>query len=322
MKYVFVVLAALLVDIVISDPHWLPHPVRFFGRVIAFFSHLVRRLGKNRFILVAGGIVIAVVLPVGTFLAAEKALEEVYRFSREAGFLFEVYLVSTTLALKGLATAAQAVRQPLVEGDVALARERVAEIVGRETAYLDTEGVTRAAVESVAENTVDAVVAPLLYAFIGGAPLALAYRAVNTLDSMVGYREEHYRYFGWASARFDDLLNYVPARVTGALFIMAAFFLRGDWKRVYRTLRRDARKHLSPNSGIPEAAMAGYLGVELGGPCRYRGVVSLRPHIGAAVVPLEPEHITGAVKMFFTVSAVAALLGSVVRVILSCRAAG
>lgn len=313
MECVFVILAALLVDLLISDPPWLPHPVRFLGRVIAFFECLIRRLGQNRIILAAGGIIVAVTLPATTFLLTEKALAMLYRLSREVGIFCEVYLISTTIALKGLATAAQAVRRPLVEGNLSLARERVGEIVGRETAHLDVEGVTRAAVESVAENTVDAVVAPLFFAFIGGAPLALAYRAVNTLDSMIGYRHGDYRYLGWASARLDDLLNYLPARLTGALFVMAAFLRGGDWRRVYRTLRRDAHRHASPNSGIPEAAMAGYLGVELGGACRYKGVISLRPRIGEAIVRLEPEHITEAVKMLFTVAVIALLLGSLLR---------
>ncbi|HIE12844.1 MAG TPA: cobalamin biosynthesis protein CobD [Desulfotomaculum sp.] len=315
MKYVFVILAALLVDLLISDPPWLPHPVRFLGRVIAFFERLIRRLGKNRIILTAGGTVIAVILPVAIYLMVEQALAVLYGMNREVGILCEVYLLSTAIALKGLATAAQAVRRPLAEGSLSSARERVGEIVGRETAHLDTEGVTKAAVESVAENTVDAVVAPLFFAFIGGAPLALAYRTVNTLDSMIGYPHGDYRYLGWASARLDDLLNYLPARLTGALFVMAAFLRGGDWRRVWRMLRRDARKHPSPNSGIPEAAMAGYLGVELGGACRYRGVVILRPGIGERVVGLEPGHIHAAVKMLYTVAALAVLLGSVFRLL-------
>ncbi|MGQ9512367.1 adenosylcobinamide-phosphate synthase CbiB [Thermodesulfitimonas sp.] len=317
MKTAIVVAAAFVVDLLIADPYWLPHPVCFFGRVIVFLEKVIRRFARRPFALRLGGVFLALLLPVGVFWAAKLGLAALSRWNQVLGLAAEVYLVATTLALRGLAVAAAAVRHSLLAGNLPLARERVAAIVGRDTAALDTQGVVRATVESVAENTVDAVVAPLFYAFIGGAPLALAYRAVNTLDSMVGYRNERYRYLGWASARLDDLANFLPARLAGGLFILAAVLLRGDWRRVWRTIRRDGRKHPSPNSGISEAAVAGFLGVRLGGPATYQGVLSFRSYLGEPLVPLTPEHIGAAVRLLYVVALLALLAGVGLHILLA-----
>lgn len=317
MQNAFVVLSAFVFDFLVGDPSWLPHPVRFLGRVIWFFERLIRRLAGGPAALWVGGVFLSIVVPVGTYMAADAGLDLLYRWHREAGFLAEVYLVAMSIAVKGLSAAAEAVRRPLVAGNLAAAREQVAAIVGRDTTQLDAGGVVRAAVESVAENSVDAVVAPLFYAFAGGAPLALAYRAVNTLDSMVGYRDQQYRHLGWASARLDDLLNFIPARLTGLLITLAAFPGRGDWRRVWRVMRRDGRKHPSPNSGIPEAAMAGFLGVQLGGLIQYKGVLSSRPLLGEPLVPLRPEHIARAVRMLNGVAMLAVGTGIGLRLLIS-----
>jgi adenosylcobinamide-phosphate synthase len=315
MKNAVIVLGAFLLDLLAGDPPWLPHPVRFFGRVIAAYERLVRRLAREPLALLASGILLAVLLPAGTYIVTARGLEMLYRWHHATGFLVELYLVATTIAVRGLGEAAGAVGQALAVRDLPLARKKVAALVGRDTAQLDARGVARAAVESVAENTVDAAVAPLFYAFLGGAPLALVYRAVNTLDSMIGYRYGYYRYLGWANARLDDLLNFLPARLAGLLFVLAAFLLRGDWRRVWRVMRRDGRKHPSPNSGIPEAAIAGFLGVQLGGPSTYRGVPSFRPFLGEPLVPLGLEHIAGAVGLLYMVAVLAVILGFGLRMI-------
>jgi adenosylcobinamide-phosphate synthase len=313
MKNTFLVSYAFLLDLLVGDPLWLPHPVRFFGWVAYLSERFIRRVARERVALLVGGIFLVVVLAGGTYVAAVRGLELAYRWHHAAGFFIEVYLVATTIAVRGLGAAAEAVRRALVTGDLPLARKRVAALVGRDTAGLDAQGVAKAAVESVAENSVDAAVAPLFYAFLGGAPLALLYRLVNTLDSMMGYRDERYRYLGWAAARLDDLLNFVPARLAGLLFVLAAFLTRGDWRRVWRTVRRDGHKHPSPNSGIPEAAMAGFLGVQLGGPRSYRGVPSFRPYLGEPLVPLGPEHLTRAVRMLYLVAFLALAAGCGIR---------
>lgn len=317
MKTAIVVVAAFIIDLLIADPYWLPHPVRFFGRVIVFLERVIRSVARRSFALRLGGVFLALLLPAGVFWVTKVGLAALAQRHQVLGSVIEVYLIAATLALKGLATAAAGVQHPLVAGNLPLARKRVAALVGRDTASLDAQGVVRATVESVAENTVDAVVAPLFYAFIGGAPLALAYRAVNTLDSMVGYRNERYRYLGWASARLDDLANFLPARLAGALFVLAAVLLRGDWRRVWRTIRRDGRKHPSPNSGISEAAMAGFLGVRLGGPATYQGVPSFRPYLGEALVELQPEHIVVAVRLLHVVALLALLAGIGLRALVA-----
>uniref|UniRef100_A0A7C1FFF6 Cobalamin biosynthesis protein CobD n=1 Tax=Ammonifex degensii TaxID=42838 RepID=A0A7C1FFF6_9THEO len=317
MKTAIVAVAAFLVDILIADPRSLPHPVRVFGRVIVFLEKVIRGIARRPLALRLGGVFLALCLPAGVFWTTKLGLVALSQRSQVLGLLAEVYLVATTLALKGLAQAAEEVRRSLVAGNLQLARERVAAIVGRDTANLGPQEVVRAAVESVAENTVDAVVAPLFYTIVGGAPLALAYRAVNTLDSMVGYRDERYRYLGWASARLDDLANFLPARLAGALFVLAAVLLRGNWRRVWRTIRRDGRKHPSPNSGISEAAVAGFLGVRLGGPAIYQGVPSFRPYLGESLVSLAPEHIGDAVRLLYVVGLLALLVGVSLRALVA-----
>jgi adenosylcobinamide-phosphate synthase len=175
---------------------------------------------------------------------------------------------------------------------------------------MDEAEVTRATVETVAENTVDGIVAPLFYAFLGGAPLALAYRAVNTLDSMVGYKNDRYRYFGMPSARLDDLANYLPARLTGLFLLAAAVLLRLRPAGALAAIRRGAGGPPSPNSGIPEAAVAGALGIRLGGLNHYQGQESFRAYMGEPVVPLVSSHVKGAIRIMYTASALAALTGT------------
>jgi adenosylcobinamide-phosphate synthase len=191
-------------------------------------------------------------------------------------------MIYYALAVRSLQDAAQGVAAALQRDDLPEARRRVSMIVGRETDRLDREGVGRAAVETVAENLVDGVVAPLFYAVIGGGPLALAYKMVNTLDSMVGYKNERYRDFGWAAARLDDTANWLPARMTVPLVGLAAAFLNRRWREALATARRDGRKHTSPNAGLSEAAFAGALATRLGGPNRYHGVTVEKPWIGEA----------------------------------------
>jgi adenosylcobinamide-phosphate synthase len=200
-----------------------------------------------------------------------------------------VYLVATTIALRELVSSAKLVLTFMKQGDLVTARSNLSMIVGRDTQNLDEDGVLRAVIETVSENLSDGVIAPLFYLAIGGLPLAIAYKAINTLDSMVGYKNEKYLSFGWAAARLDDLANFIPARLTGlliVLFTFCYFLARKPGSALspaldsFRVMRRDGRNHTSPNSGIPEAAMAGALGVRLGGPSTYGGVLIQKPFIG------------------------------------------
>jgi adenosylcobinamide-phosphate synthase len=292
--------AALLVDRIVGDPTVPPHPVVIMGRYIAWFERRFNRPAgpapRNR---AAGAILLATTV----LLFAGGAWMLVYgaqRWSPVAGGLLQVWLIATTVAWKGLADAGRAVATTLYRPDLEAARRAVSHIVGRDTSTLSAEEVARAAVESVAENLVDAVVSPVLFAVVGGAPLAVLYRAVNTLDSMVGYRTARYRTFGWASARCDDILNWVPARLAVGILVLAAALRGCRWREAWRVARRDGRRHPSPNGGQVEAAMAGALGVRLGGTNRYHGVTETRPYLGDPVHPLTAARIGEAVQLLHT----------------------
>lgn len=299
-----VVLAAFAVDMLVGDPRWLPHPVVLMGRAIRRLEELLRRTGLP---LRLAGALLALFLVGGAWLATWAVIQACAWLHPVAGALAHVWLFSTTLAPRSLAEHAMAVYRPLVAGNLLQARERVGWIVGRDTQYLSETEVVRAAVETVAESTCDGVLAPLVWGLVGGAPLAMAYKAANTLDSMVGHLDERYREFGWASARLDDLLNLVPARLSALLLAAAA--LSG---RALATAWRDARRHPSPNSGWSEAAVAGALGVRLGGLNYYDGEPEMRAYMGDPLRPLEPADIPRAVRLMYLAAAMAVALGALV----------
>ncbi|GGA42818.1 cobalamin biosynthesis protein CobD [Kroppenstedtia guangzhouensis] len=301
----FTLLLACAVDSLVGDPRHLPHPVVGMGWLITRVEGILRRvmesLREGWSIRLLGCLLPATVL--GTvYTVSYFLLAGVESFSWWAARLLEVWMISTTIAVKGLADAGRGIFHALEEGDLPGARRALSMVVGRDTDQLEEPEVVRGAVETVAENIVDAVTSPLFYAALGGAPLALAYRAVNTLDSMVGYKDEQYRDLGWASARLDDLANWVPARLT-ILPMLAALALKGhSARRAWRILQRDARKHPSPNSGITESLMAGGLGIQLGGENRYRGILSRRATLGDSLCPKTPDNIREAVGVLILCS--------------------
>ena len=217
------------------------------------------------------------------------------------------------LAAKGLVQESTIVYWELVKDDLPAARKAVSRIVGRDTEALTAEGVTKAAVETVAEYASDGVIAPLLYMLLGGAPLALTYKAINTMDSMLGYKNEKYLYFGRAAAKLDDVANYIPSRLAALLWIMAAAFTRNDAKGAWRIWRRDRRNHASPNSAQTESACAGALGVQLAGPAYYFGEYYPKPTIGDPLRPIEPEDILRADRMMYVASGFALAFGCAIR---------
>ncbi len=298
--------AAILIDWILGDPKWPTHPVIWMGR---FISAMERLLGRERYQdkPVAGrlrGALLALTtigLSFGSMWLIVWAADWLHQW---AGYGVSAWFVSTTIAVKGLKQAAMQVYRPLIRGDLAEARKYAGYIVGRDTTQLNQAETSRAAVETVAENTVDAFVAPVFFALLGGAPLAIAYRATNTLDSMVGYRNEKYRYFGWFSARTDDVLNWIPARLCGVLLALAALLLPGmkSGKAVHAMLRF-AGSHPSPNSGIPESAVAGAVGIQLGGTNTYAGVTSNRAVMGWSTRFIKPQDILSTVSLLYMVSA-------------------
>jgi adenosylcobinamide-phosphate synthase len=282
------VAAALVLDALFGEPPEALHPTVWMGRAISAFERAALKANDPRVRYLAG-IVLALSLPALVFVLARGMLE---RAPRRSGWLLEVALISTTLSMRGLGEAAEAVERELRAGDLDRARARASEMVGRDTVGLLAPELARAAVESVAENTSDGVVAPMLYGLLLGAPGALAYRAVNTLDSMAGYRRCPYAELGWASARLDDLANLAPARIT-ALLVAA---VSGRPFHTLWTARRYGPLPESPNAGWAESAFAGALGSRLGGPNAYGGVVREGPFLGDGPPP-GPEEIPRSVRL-------------------------
>lgn len=302
-----------LADIIFGDPEWLPHPVRWMGKLIYRIESSWNKKGELWLIKRIKGVILAIIV-VGvssglvfiTLTGANKINPWLY-------YLFWIYTGYTTIAVKDLRVKAKAIYCALEKDDIFQARKELAKIVGRDTQIMEKEAIIKATIESVAENTNDGIIAPLFYLIIGGPVLAMAYKAINTLDSMVGYQSERYLDFGWFSARADDLANYFPARITGFLIVLSSFLVGKNFFRGFRIMVRDGRKHLSPNSGISEAAMAGALGVKLGGGAFYQGRWISRPEIGEEKRKINAALINEALKISFLASFLMLLIGMGVK---------
>jgi adenosylcobinamide-phosphate synthase len=250
------------------------------GRLILWLENLFRGLVTSPLGLKVSGIFLASIICGSTFSVTFFLIHWAGNFSGYAGVACSIFLGYTALATRDLHVETGKVLQALAAGNTPRAREELSLLVGRDTTHLDEPEILRALVETIAENTSDGVIAPLFYLGLGGPPLALTYKAINTLDSMVGYKNERYRNLGWASAKLDDAANFIPARLSGLIIVLTSFLLRKPWRNSLAILWRDRRKHESPNSAWPEAAMAGALGVQLGGLNSYFGQPSLKPFIG------------------------------------------
>lgn len=287
MAHLAAIALAFFIDLAVGDPPRWPHPVKWVGKMISFLERRWNR-GKNRKLkgTAMGAAVIGIVLGASFFLALLC-----YNLHPVIGILVEAVMISTTIAQKSLGEAACEVYGPLRSGDLPEARKKLSYIVGRDTEELPEAEIVRGTVETVAENTSDGITAPLFWGFVGGAPLALVYRAVNTCDSMVGYQNDRYREFGWASAKLDDLLNWVPARLTAIVMMCVTKPVKTSYRKAWSVLFRDAKKHPSPNSGWGEAAVAALLGIRLGGVNVYKGKKSYRAEMGDSLESLEIHHI-------------------------------
>ena len=293
------IMLALILDSLLGDPRRLPHPVKLIGRLAVRCESVCRSVIRRE--RAAGITAVLSVLGV-TGLTAWALLRLFYALHPWAGEALSVLILYFCFAARDLIDHSTGVHAALHHDDLPAAREMVAMIVGRDTAELDRSGVVRACVESVAENTVDGVTAPLFWAIIGGPVAAIVYKAVNTLDSTFGYTNERYVRFGWAAARLDDAVNFLPARMTGLITVLAAVILRLRWAEAWRIFRRDRLRHASPNSGHVEAAVAGALGIRLGGDSRYFGKVVKKPCIGDPVVKAEAGHILQANRIMVAVT--------------------
>lgn len=315
MMTAWAVLGGFVLDAIFGDPAWLPHPVVYMGKAISRLEKFLRaRLPKTPQGELLGGAVAAFCLPVGTMLLTGLVCWGAAMFHPLLGLAVQMFWCGQALAAKGLVQESTNVYRELVKDDLPAARKAVSRIVGRDTEALTAEGVTKAAVETVAENASDGVIAPLLYMLLGGAPLALTYKAINTMDSMLGYKNEKYLYFGRAAAKLDDVANYIPSRLAALLWIMAAAFTCNDAKGAWRIWRRDRRNHASPNSAQTESACAGALGVQLAGPAYYFGEYYPKPTIGDPLRPIEPKDILRADRMMYAESLLALAAGLALRI--------
>lgn len=293
---VSIILAALLLDWLLGDPCWMPHPVIWIGRLITWSERFWRRSVSSERL---AGLFLLLSTMLITAVSATLLIVLARMLHPLAGHLVTVWLCWCCLATRSLADQSARVAAALAADDLPGARKWLSYIVGRDTSELDQDGIWRATVETVAENSSDGIIAPLFYLMIGGPVAAITYKAVNTLDSMVGYKNERYLLFGRASARFDDLVNYLPARLTGWLMLLAAPLVRLSWRGGLRIMLRDGRNHSSPNAGIPEAAAAGALGVQLGGTSSYAGVPVLKPFIGDPLQPLSARSYRGVIRLMY-----------------------
>ena len=317
MMTAWAVLGGFVLDAIFGDPAWLPHPVVYMGKAISRLEKFLRsRLPKTPQGELLGGAVTAFCLPVGTLLFTGLVCWGAAMLHPLLGLAVQMFWCGQALAAKGLAQESTNVYRELVKPDLPAARRAVSRIVGRDTQDLTLEGVTRAAVETVAENASDGVIAPLLYMLIGGAPLALTYKAINTMDSMLGYKNEKYLYFGRIPAKLDDAANYLPSRLAALLWVAAAAFTHNDAKGAWKIWRRDRRRHASPNSAQTESACAGALGVQLAGPAYYFGEYYDKPTIGDPLREIEPRDILRANRMMYAESLLALVLGLAVRLML------
>ncbi|SHJ07057.1 adenosylcobinamide-phosphate synthase [Anaerovibrio lipolyticus DSM 3074] len=292
---------AFFIDAVMGDPRSKLHPVVLIGNLIAGIEGMLYgKEDSDKKKLVLGGILVVLVLlftfaVVNGIMNLVKMLDNIYVVT-----LIEAFFLSFTISPKSLAAAGKELYGYLVADDLDNARYKVGWIVGRDTEDLTPGEVSRATIETIAENTVDGIIAPLFYFAIGGVPLAFLYRAVNTMDSMVGYKNDRYIYFGRVAARADDVLGYIPARITGLLFVVSAFILGYDGKKAWKILRRDASKHPSPNGGWAEATVAGALHIRLGGFNSYFGKVHFREYMGDPIEEIGFDHIMKTIRLMYT----------------------
>ncbi len=284
----FVLPAAFALDFMLGDPRSLPHPVRWMGKAIDSLEPRFRRISPS---LTFSGTLFAVVLILGVWLLSFLALEAVHRIHPLLKNLLDIIMIYYCISARSLEDAAREVAQCLSKKKLPQAKRKVALIVGRDIDNYKEDGLARATVETVAENLVDGVTAPLFFAAIGGAPLAMAYKMANTLDSMVGYKNQTYQQFGKAAARIDDVLNFIPARLTVPVIALAAQILSGRGERSLATAVCEGAHHASPNAGYPEAAFAGALAVKLNGPNYYNGKLVDKPYIGKRFGKTSPDHI-------------------------------
>ncbi|MDU4861784.1 MAG: adenosylcobinamide-phosphate synthase CbiB [Terrisporobacter othiniensis] len=294
-------------DLIIGDPYSFPHPVRFIGKLISFVEKQIRKIATSDKALKIAGFFLWFVV-VGVTLGSTSIVLRLFQFNKITYFLVNSILIYTTLATKCLKDESEKIYKVLKTGDLDKSRIQLSYIVGRDTTNLSEKEIVRATVETVAENTVDGIIAPLFYGFIGGAPLAMAYKAINTLDSTVGYKNDKYYYLGFASAKIDDIANYMPARLGVLLLSIGSLFVGFNFKDALKIGIRDRKNHKSPNCAFSEGAVAGALGIQLGGTNVYFGKEVYKPTIGDKKREIEIEDIVRTNKIMYSSSIISIII--------------
>ena len=310
------IVAGFILDLIFGDPHWLPHPICLIGNLIGFLEKNLRRLlapGKTA-LLLGGALMVVIVLslsfavPYAVLMLAEQ-VSPWLRFALETIMFYQIF------ATKCLRDESMKVYTALHNNNLEDARVKLSWIVGRDTKELTTEEVTKGAVETVAENTADGIIAPMFYMFIGGAPLAFLYKGINTMDSMVGYKNDKFLYFGRCAAKLDDVANFIPARITGILMILASYFLNMNAAGAWKIFWRDRYNHLSPNSAMTESVTAGALNIQLGGDHYYFGKLVHKDTIGDNIRPVVAEDIVAVNNLLYMTAVISLLLFSLVYLV-------
>ena len=307
-------LFGFLIDCILGDPYSLPHPIRLIGSLIAGLEKLLRSRIKNERTAGTVLVITVLILSAGIPLAL---LMICYKINLILGIAAESIMCYYLVAARCLRNESMKVHDAFAENDTEKARQAVSMIVGRDTKCLDRDGIIRAAVETVAENTSDGVTAPMFYMALGGAVGGFLYKAANTMDSMLGYTNDKYINFGRTAAKLDDVLNYIPSRLTALLMILSAYILRFDGKNAFRIWKRDRRKHASPNSAQTEAVCAGALDVRLAGDAYYFGELHKKPFIGDDIRPIENEDIRRTNRLMYMTSILMLILSLAARIIIT-----
>ncbi|MCP1102166.1 adenosylcobinamide-phosphate synthase [Aequitasia blattaphilus] len=317
MRILTVCILGFLLDLMFGDPWFLYHPVRFIGSTIIILEKRLRKIAgnNNRRLLAAGG-VLWIFVAGGSFVISFGLLKLAAFIHPALAFILEVFWCYQLLAARSLEKESLKVYNELYKGDLAGARQAVSMIVGRDTENLTQSGVTKATIETVAENTSDGVIAPLFYMLLGGAPLTFLYKGVNTMDSMIGYKNERYLYFGKIAAKMDDIFNYIPARISGCLMVAAAFLTGMNGKNAWKIYLRDRKNHGSPNAAQTESACAGALGIQLAGDGYYFGKLYKKPTIGDGLRESQVEDIKKACLLMKVTAWLMLIVGSMLRLVL------
>ena len=304
-----------ILDLIFGDPYWMPHPVRFIGNLISILEKVIRRfMPKTKRGEYIGGIILTVmvvsismVIPLVIILMAKS-------INTYLALTVETFMCYQILATKSLKVESMKVYDELAKNDLPSARKAVSMIVGRDTKDLTFSGVAKAAVETVAENTSDGIIAPMIFIAIGGAPMGFFYKAINTMDSMVGYKNEKYMTFGRFAAKLDDVVNYLPARISAYQMILSSFFLRYDYKNAFKIYKRDRYNHESPNSAQTESVCAGALDVQLAGNAYYFGKLYEKPTIGDDIREINYDDIKKANRLLYCTSFISIVIISVIKI--------